>query len=68
MSETAELADLYSAIEGSARLLEVPCSRDKVWPVLAAYEDALPHAVIAFRVGTGERYTGDVDLAFHGSQ
>jgi len=30
MSGTAESADLYSAIEESARLLEVACSRDKV--------------------------------------
>jgi len=64
MSETAELADLYSAIEDSARLLEVPCSRDKVWRILTAYGDALPQAVIAFRVATGAHYTGDLDWRF----
>ncbi|MFI9605457.1 aromatic prenyltransferase [Streptomyces sp. NPDC052043] len=64
MSETAASADLYSAIEASAGLLDVPCSREKVWPVLNAYEDALASAVIAFRVGTGERYTGDLDWRF----
>jgi hypothetical protein len=64
MSETAELADLYSAIEDSARLLGVPFSRDKVWRVLTAYGDTLPQAVIAFRVATGARYTGDLDWRF----
>lgn len=64
MSGTAAAADLYSAIEESARLLGVTCSRDRVWPILAAYEDVLPNAVIAFRMGTGERYTGDLDWRF----
>jgi hypothetical protein len=57
-------ADLYLAIEESARLLGVPCARDRVWPILNAYADALPQAVIAFRVGTGKRYTGDLDWRF----
>lgn len=64
MSETAELADLYSAIEESARLLEVPYSRDRVSPILTAYAEILPEAVIAFRVATGARYAGDVDWRF----
>jgi hypothetical protein len=64
MSETTELADLYSAIEDSARLLEVPCSRDNVWRILTAYGDTLPQAAIAFRVATGARYTGDLDWRF----
>src|ERR1700736_1681853 len=64
MSGTAEVTELYSAIEESAQLLEIPCSRDIVWPVLSAYGETLPQAVIAFRVGTGERYTGDLDWRF----
>ena len=64
MSETAEVAVLYSAIEESARLLGVPCSRDKVWPILTAYGEALPQAVIAFRVATGARYQGELDWRF----
>jgi hypothetical protein len=61
MSGTAELAGLYSAIEESARLLDVACSRDKVWPILTAYGDALAQAVIAFRVATGARRAGELD-------
>jgi hypothetical protein len=65
MSGTAaELTDLYSAIEESAQLLDVACSRDKVWPILTAYEDTLAQAVIAFRVATGARHTGELDWRF----
>jgi hypothetical protein len=64
MSGTAQLADLYSDVEESARLLDVTCSRDKIWPVLAAYEDVLPQALIAFRVATNKRHEGEFDCRF----
>ncbi|HEV3173736.1 MAG TPA: aromatic prenyltransferase [Actinocrinis sp.] len=64
MPETAQLADLYSVIEESARVLGTPCSREKVWPILTAYGEVIPHATIAFRIGTGVRYAGDVDWRF----
>ena len=64
MSRTAESIDLYSALEESARRLDVPCSRDKVWPILTAYEDAIPQAVIAFRVATGARQAGEFNCHF----
>jgi hypothetical protein len=64
MSQTAELAGLYSGIEESARLLDVVCSRDKVWPILTTYGDALAQAVIAFRVATGARHVGELDCRF----
>lgn len=64
MPETAPSAELYSAIEESARLLGIPCSREKVWPILTAYDDAIAQAVIAFRMGTGARYAGDLDWRF----
>ena len=64
MSGTADLAGLYSAIEESARLVDAPCSRDKVWPVLTAYGDALVRAVVAFRVATGARRAGELDCRF----
>lgn len=55
---------LYSVIEESARLLEVPCSREKVLPILSVYGDALAEAVIAFRVATGARHVGELDCRF----
>jgi hypothetical protein len=64
MSGTTELAGLYSAIEDAARLLDVACSREKVWPILTAYGDVLAQAVIAFRVATGTRNAGDLDCRF----
>jgi hypothetical protein len=64
MSGTAELAGLYSAIEEAARLLDVTCSRDTVWPIMTAYGDTLPQSVIAFRVATGARNAGDLDCRF----
>ncbi|GAA2102328.1 aromatic prenyltransferase [Actinomadura alba] len=65
MSVTTEVEELYSVIEESARLLDVACSRDKVWPILTVYGDALAHATpVAFRVATGMRHVGDLDCRF----
>lgn len=63
MTETAELAELYSAMDTTARLLDIPCSRETVWPIMTAYGDTLAQAVIAFRVATG-RDAGDLDCRF----
>ncbi|WP_049575632.1 aromatic prenyltransferase [Streptomyces sp. SBT349] len=53
MTGTGELEGLYSDIAQAAELLDVPCSREKVWPILTAYADDLPpQAQIAFRVAT----------------
>ncbi|MFI1019050.1 aromatic prenyltransferase [Streptomyces sp. NPDC020965] len=59
-----DVASVYAAIEKSAELLDVTASRDAVWPVLTAFEDALPQAVIAFRVATNARHEGDFDARF----
>jgi hypothetical protein len=65
MSGTAEPAELYTAIEESARLLGITCSREKVWHILTTYKDALDgQAVIAFRVATGARHAGELDFRF----
>jgi 6-linalyl-2-O,3-dimethylflaviolin/7-geranyloxy-5-hydroxy-2-methoxy-3-methylnaphthalene-1,4-dione synthase len=66
MSGTSEVAELYSTIEESARLLNVACSRDTVWPILSAHEDAFTHpgAVVAFRVATALRHVGELDCRF----
>lgn len=67
MSGTTELDTLYSAVEETARLVDVPCSRDKVWPILAAYgdgPDSLVQSVIAFRLATDTRHAGELDCRF----
>ncbi|GAB3547672.1 hypothetical protein J2S53_002422 [Actinopolyspora lacussalsi] len=61
MSETDELTRLYSALEESAGLLDIPCSEERVRPVLAAYEDMLSQAMIAFRVTSSESDEGELD-------
>ncbi|SCL41825.1 Aromatic prenyltransferase Orf2 [Micromonospora pallida] len=66
MSGTSEAAELYSTIEESARLLNVACSRETVWPILSAFGDAFAHpgAVVAFRVATALRHVGELDCRF----
>lgn len=64
MSGTPEPSGLYADIDEAARLLDVTCSRERVQPILDAYGDALPRAVIAFRAATGERNAGDLDCRF----
>jgi hypothetical protein len=65
MPEAAtELDDIYTAIEKTARLLDLPCSREKVQPVLNAYGDGLADAHIVFSMGTGKRYRGELSFDF----
>jgi len=62
---TTGLAGLYSVIEESARLVDVACSRDTVWPILTAYEDVIAtQSVIQFRVETGALRAGDFSCRF----
>ncbi|MGW5636052.1 aromatic prenyltransferase [Streptomyces sp. NPDC003832] len=66
MSGTVDVsvAGFYSAIEKSAGLLDVTASEQAVMPILTAFEDALPRAVIAFRVATNAQHEGDFDARF----
>lgn len=64
MAGTTELDDLYSVIEDAARLVDVACSREKVWPVLTAYQDVIPRSAIAFRVETSARRGDDFSCRF----
>ncbi|MEV0598753.1 aromatic prenyltransferase [Streptomyces sp. NPDC050315] len=72
MTKSVELNDVYSAIEQSAQLLDLPLEADKVKGALAAFEPAFTNASVALRIATGERreklmgyryikYTGDLD-------
>ncbi|MFE7902154.1 aromatic prenyltransferase [Streptomyces sp. NPDC057424] len=64
MSEVSEPADIYAAVEETAQLLDVPCSRDKVQPALAAFGDGLADGHIVFSMATGERYKGELAFDF----
>src|SRR5215469_13328440 len=61
MSSATSAEDMFRAISESAHLVGVPCSRDNVWPILTAYEDALPEAGLVFSVSTGERLPEELD-------
>lgn len=61
MSGTTVAEEVYSTIEESARLVGAPCSRDRVWPVLTAFGDALPQAGLVLSVSTGEHPPGELD-------
>lgn len=62
MSGAADVERVYSAIEESAGLLNITCSRDKVWPILTAYQDVLADAMIVFSMASGRR-AGELDFS-----
>ncbi|MBQ1093506.1 aromatic prenyltransferase [Streptomyces sp. B93] len=54
--------ELYSAIEKSAQLADTPCAREKVLPILRAYEDAfVVDGGIVFSVQTGGQESRDLE-------
>ncbi|MFI1831430.1 aromatic prenyltransferase [Streptomyces sp. NPDC020412] len=61
MSQVTEVEDVYSVIEESARQVGVPCTREKIVPVLTAYKDGLADAGIVLSVSTGEHPTSELD-------
>lgn len=65
MSETKNAEAVYSAIEEAAGLLDIPCSREKVLPVLSAFGDGVSEeSVIVLAMAGGERHRGDIDYNF----
>jgi hypothetical protein len=65
MPGAAKVEEVYSAMEESARLVNVPCSRDKIWPILTAYGDGIAEAtLVVFSMAAGERHRGELDYNF----
>lgn len=62
MSGAAEVEKVYSAIDESARLLNIECSREKHLPVLTAYQNALAGAVVIFAMSSGS-HAGELDYS-----
>ncbi|MCP3755807.1 aromatic prenyltransferase [Streptomyces sp. TBY4] len=62
--EEGPVQSLYAAIEEAAGLLDVECVRDEILPILDMYGDALAQAVVAFRLGTGQKHEGELDCRF----
>lgn len=57
-----DVARVYAAMEEAAGLLDISCSRDRVWPVLTAYRDVLTDAVIVFSMASG-RHATELDFS-----
>jgi hypothetical protein len=64
MSGSTKVEDISSAIEESARLLGATYSRDKVLPILTAFEEAFADGMVVFNAQTGKRYAGRLDYSF----
>jgi hypothetical protein len=64
MPAAAEVEEVYAALEEAARMLDAPCSRDNVVPLLTAFSEALADGLIVFSVQTGKRHAGELDYSF----
>jgi len=62
MSGAAEVERVYSAMEESAGLLDVACSREKIQPILTAFQDVLADGVIVFSMANG-RHATELDFS-----
>ncbi|WP_329174734.1 aromatic prenyltransferase [Streptomyces sp. NBC_01477] len=62
MSGAAEVERVYSAMEEAAQLLDVACSRDKIRPILTAFQDTLADGVIVFSMASG-RHATELDFS-----
>jgi hypothetical protein len=63
MSGSAKAEDISAAIEESAKLIGAAYSPERVRPVLATFEQALPEAMVVFSAQTGPRYAGQLDYS-----
>ncbi|TRO56478.1 hypothetical protein E4K73_46500 [Streptomyces sp. IB201691-2A2] len=63
MSAKASLDHVYSAVEEAAGLLDIACSRDKLWPALTAFQDVIASPIVFNMVTKGGRI-GDLSFDF----
>lgn len=69
MSAAADVERVYRAMEEAAGLLDVTCARDKVYPLLTAFQDKLSESVIVFSIANGRRSIDlDFSISVHPSQ
>lgn len=64
MPDATKLETVYSAIEETARLVDAPCSREKVWPALDTFGRWFDDSHIIFSMGTGKKYRGELAFDF----
>ncbi|MFD3924169.1 aromatic prenyltransferase [Streptomyces sp. NPDC058595] len=63
MSGAADVERVYSAMERAAGLLDLTCARQKILPILTAYQDALADSVIVFSMSGGD-HSAELDFSF----
>lgn len=64
MSGNEYLERLHSVVEECAGVLDIPYSRDNLWPVLTAFQDVLPSSPIIFNIVTSGGRIGDLSFDF----
>lgn len=57
MSAAADVERVYEAMEEASALLGVTCARDKIYPLLTAFQDKLTEGVVVFSMASGRRST-----------
>lgn len=64
MSGTDHAERVYAAMEEAAGLLGVNCARDKVYPLLTAFQGQLDEGVVVFSMASGRRHSTELDFSF----
>jgi len=62
MSGTDHVERVYAAMEEAAGLLGVTCARDKVYPLLTAFQGKLDEGVVVFSMASG-RHSTELDFS-----
>ncbi|MEU5689469.1 aromatic prenyltransferase [Streptomyces venezuelae] len=57
MSKKANIEGLYTALEEAAGLLDTACSRERMWPVLTAFQDVI--GAVVFNTVAGDSLSFD---------
>ncbi|MFH8613392.1 aromatic prenyltransferase [Streptomyces sp. NPDC018029] len=61
MSPVTGTEEVYAAVAAAARLAGVPCTREKVHPVLSAYGEGLERAGVVYSVSTSHSTPTELD-------
>jgi len=64
MSGEAGIERLYVAVEETAGLLGVACSREAMWPVLTAFQDVFADGSVVFNIVTSGGRVADLSFDF----
>ncbi|WBO69701.1 aromatic prenyltransferase [Streptomyces camelliae] len=63
MSAKADIGRVYSAVSEAAGLLDIPCSHDRMWPALTAFQDVIASPLV-FNMVTSGGHIGEMSFDF----